>query len=65
MQVLSRTHHIPFLTKERENLLEKFLILDPVKRGSLEQIVMAPWIIVTHGYEQLKLSVEPQGLWAD
>ena len=65
MQVLSRTRHIPFLTKEHENLLEKFPILDPIKRGSLEQIVKAPWIIVSHGYEQLKLYMEPQGLWAD
>ena len=65
MQVLSRTHHIPFLSKERENLLEKFPILDRVKRESLEQIVKDLWIIVSHDYEQLKLYMEPQGLWAD
>ena len=35
------------------------------RQESLEQIVKDLWIIVSHGYEQLKLYMEPQGLWAD
>ena len=58
-RVLSRIYHIPFLSMECEYLLEKFLILDPNKRGPSEQTVKHPWITVGHGYEELKLYLEP------
>lgn len=46
-------------------MLEKFLILHPNKRGPLEQIVKDPWITVGHGYEELKLYMEPLSDYQD
>ena len=44
---------------ECDSLLEKFLILNPSKRGTLEQIGKAPWIMVDHEYEELTPCMEP------
>lgn len=59
---LSRTYRIPFyMSTDCENLLRKFLVLNPTKRSSLEAIMHDKWMNM--GYEledELKPYIEPK-----
>ncbi|XP_062301051.1 serine/threonine-protein kinase MARK2 isoform X4 [Scomber scombrus] len=60
-RVLRGKYRIPFyMSTDCENLLKKFLILNPSKRGSLEQIMRDRWMNVGHEEEELKPYIEPQ-----
>ncbi|XP_039625026.1 serine/threonine-protein kinase MARK2 isoform X9 [Polypterus senegalus] len=59
-RVLRGKYRIPFyMSTDCENLLKKFLILNPAKRGSLEQIMKDRWMNVGHEDEELKPYMEP------
>ncbi|KAI1898697.1 hypothetical protein AGOR_G00075040 [Albula goreensis] len=65
-RVLRGKYRIPFyMSTDCENLLKKFLILNPSKRGSLEQIMKDRWMNVGHEDEELKPYVEPQPDYKD
>ncbi|XP_035266339.1 serine/threonine-protein kinase MARK2 isoform X4 [Anguilla anguilla] len=66
-RVLRGKYRIPFyMSTDCENLLKKFLILNPSKRGSLEQQIMRDrWMNVGHEDEELKPYVEPQPDYKD
>ncbi|XP_050804471.1 serine/threonine-protein kinase MARK1 isoform X6 [Gopherus flavomarginatus] len=60
-RVLRGKYRIPFyMSTDCENLLKKLLVLNPVKRGSLEQIMKDRWINVGHEEEELKPYTEPE-----
>ncbi|XP_069063234.1 serine/threonine-protein kinase MARK2 isoform X5 [Pleurodeles waltl] len=59
-RVLRGKYRIPFyMSTDCENLLKKFLILNPSKRGTLEQIMRDRWMNVGHEDDELKPYVEP------
>ncbi|XP_015460072.3 serine/threonine-protein kinase MARK2 isoform X8 [Astyanax mexicanus] len=66
-RVLRGKYRIPFyMSTDCENLLKKFLILNPTKRGSLEQQVMKDrWMNVGYEEEELKPYIEPQPDYKD
>ncbi|XP_065143154.1 serine/threonine-protein kinase MARK2 isoform X7 [Paramisgurnus dabryanus] len=66
-RVLRGKYRIPFyMSTDCENLLKKFLILNPTKRGSLEQQIMKDrWMNVGHEDEELKPYIEPQPDYKD
>ncbi|KAG7495654.1 serine serine/threonine-protein kinase MARK2 isoform X9 [Solea senegalensis] len=65
-RVLRGKYRIPFyMSTDCENLLKKFLILNPLKRGSLEQIMRDRWMNVGHEEEELKPYIEPQPDYKD
>ncbi|XP_056586226.1 serine/threonine-protein kinase MARK2 isoform X10 [Triplophysa dalaica] len=65
-RVLRGKYRIPFyMSTDCENLLKKFLILNPTKRGSLEQIMKDKWMNVGHDDEELKPYIEPQPDYKD
>uniref|UniRef100_A0AAY4A745 non-specific serine/threonine protein kinase n=1 Tax=Denticeps clupeoides TaxID=299321 RepID=A0AAY4A745_9TELE len=65
-RVLRGKYRIPFyMSTDCENLLKKFLILNPTKRGSLEQIMKDRWMNVGHEDDELKPYVEPQPDYKD
>uniref|UniRef100_A0AAY4A433 non-specific serine/threonine protein kinase n=1 Tax=Denticeps clupeoides TaxID=299321 RepID=A0AAY4A433_9TELE len=66
-RVLRGKYRIPFyMSTDCENLLKKFLILNPTKRGSLEQQIMKDrWMNVGHEDDELKPYVEPQPDYKD
>ncbi|XP_034712394.1 serine/threonine-protein kinase MARK2 isoform X7 [Etheostoma cragini] len=66
-RVLRGKYRIPFyMSTDCENLLKKFLILNPSKRGSLEQQIMRDrWMNVGHEDEELKPYIEPQPDYKD
>ncbi|KAK3524308.1 hypothetical protein QTP70_027870, partial [Hemibagrus guttatus] len=66
-RVLRGKYRIPFyMSTDCENLLKKFLILNPTKRGSLEQQIMKDrWMNVGHEEEELMPYVEPQPDYKD
>nr|XP_017449505.2 MAP/microtubule affinity-regulating kinase 3 isoform X10 [Rattus norvegicus] len=60
-RVLRGKYRIPFyMSTDCENLLKRFLVLNPVKRGTLEQIMKDRWINAGHEEEELKPFVEPE-----
>uniref|UniRef100_A0A3Q2E8F7 non-specific serine/threonine protein kinase n=1 Tax=Cyprinodon variegatus TaxID=28743 RepID=A0A3Q2E8F7_CYPVA len=60
-RVLRGKYRIPFyMSTDCENLLKKLLVLNPVKRGSLEQIMKDHWMNVGHDDEELKPYIEPE-----
>ncbi|KAG7256820.1 hypothetical protein CRUP_031051, partial [Coryphaenoides rupestris] len=60
-RVLRGKYRIPFyMSTDCENLLKKLLVLNPVKRGSLEQIMRDHWMNVGHEEEELKPYTEPE-----
>ncbi|XP_019405048.1 PREDICTED: serine/threonine-protein kinase MARK1 isoform X2 [Crocodylus porosus] len=60
-RVLRGKYRIPFyMSTDCENLLKKLLVLNPVKRGSLEQIMKDRWMNVGHEEEELKPYTEPE-----
>ncbi|XP_024915133.1 serine/threonine-protein kinase MARK2 isoform X10 [Cynoglossus semilaevis] len=66
-RVLRGKYRIPFyMSTDCENLLKKFLILNPLKRGSLEQQIMRDrWMNVGYEEEELKPYIEPQPDYKD
>uniref|UniRef100_W5M109 Microtubule affinity regulating kinase 2 n=1 Tax=Lepisosteus oculatus TaxID=7918 RepID=W5M109_LEPOC len=65
-RVLRGKYRIPFyMSTDCENLLKKFLILNPAKRGSLEQIMKDRWMNVGHEDEELKPYLEPEPDYKD
>ncbi|CAN9509489.1 unnamed protein product [Ophioblennius macclurei] len=65
-RVLRGKYRIPFyMSTDCENLLKKFLILNPSKRGSLEQIMRDRWMNVGYEEEELKPYSEPQPDYKD
>ncbi|XP_046708330.1 serine/threonine-protein kinase MARK2 isoform X9 [Silurus meridionalis] len=65
-RVLRGKYRIPFyMSTDCENLLKKFLILNPTKRGSLEQIMKDRWMNVGHEEEELKPYIEPRPDYKD
>ncbi|OCT64935.1 MAP/microtubule affinity-regulating kinase 3 isoform X1 [Xenopus laevis] len=59
-RVLRGKYRIPFyMSTDCENLLKRFLVLNPSKRGTLEQIMKDRWINAGHEEEELKPFVEP------
>uniref|UniRef100_A0A8C9S3I5 Serine/threonine-protein kinase MARK2 n=1 Tax=Scleropages formosus TaxID=113540 RepID=A0A8C9S3I5_SCLFO len=65
-RVLRGKYRIPFyMSTDCENLLKKFLILNPTKRGSLEQIMKDRWMNVGHEDDELKPYQEPQPDYKD
>ncbi|XP_056302174.1 serine/threonine-protein kinase MARK2 isoform X3 [Danio aesculapii] len=66
-RVLRGKYRIPFyMSTDCENLLKKFLVLNPFKRGSLEQQIMKDrWMNVGHEDEELKPYIEPQPDYKD
>ncbi|XP_026879673.2 serine/threonine-protein kinase MARK2 isoform X9 [Electrophorus electricus] len=66
-RVLRGKYRIPFyMSTDCENLLKKFLILNPTKRGSLEQQIMKDrWMNVGYEEEELMPYIEPQPDYKD
>uniref|UniRef100_A0A8C7ZXT3 non-specific serine/threonine protein kinase n=1 Tax=Oryzias sinensis TaxID=183150 RepID=A0A8C7ZXT3_9TELE len=65
-RVLRGKYRIPFyMSTDCENLLKKLLVLNPVKRGSLEQIMKDHWMNVGHEDDELKPYVEPEADFND
>ncbi|XP_014889370.1 serine/threonine-protein kinase MARK2 isoform X7 [Poecilia latipinna] len=59
-RVLRGKYRIPFyMSTDCENLLKKFLILNPSKRGSLEKIMRDRWMNVGYEEDELKPYIEP------
>ncbi|XP_067272449.1 serine/threonine-protein kinase MARK1 isoform X1 [Pseudorasbora parva] len=65
-RVLRGKYRIPFyMSTDCENLLKKLLVLNPGKRGSLEQIMKDRWMNVGHEEEELKPFTEPEPDFSD
>uniref|UniRef100_A0A671MY85 non-specific serine/threonine protein kinase n=1 Tax=Sinocyclocheilus anshuiensis TaxID=1608454 RepID=A0A671MY85_9TELE len=60
-RVLRGKYRIPFyMSTDCENLLKRFLVLNPVKRGTLEQIMKDRWINAGSEEDELKPFVDPE-----
>ena len=59
-RVLRGKYRIPFyMSTDCENLLKKFLVLNPTKRASLEVIMKDKWMNIGYEEEELKPYTEP------
>ncbi|XP_076464470.1 MAP/microtubule affinity-regulating kinase 3-like isoform X3 [Babylonia areolata] len=59
-RVLRGKYRIPFyMSTDCENLLKKFLVLNPVKRLSLETIMKDKWMNIGYEDDELKPFIEP------
>ncbi|XP_067847852.1 MAP/microtubule affinity-regulating kinase 3a isoform X7 [Heptranchias perlo] len=59
-RVLRGKYRIPFyMSTDCENLLKRFLVLNPSKRGTLEQIMKDRWINAGHDDDELRPFIEP------
>uniref|UniRef100_A0A8C6U029 non-specific serine/threonine protein kinase n=1 Tax=Neogobius melanostomus TaxID=47308 RepID=A0A8C6U029_9GOBI len=60
-RVLRGKYRIPFyMSTDCENLLKRFLVLNPGKRGTLEQIMKDRWINSGFDEDELKPYIEPE-----
>ncbi|RZF33137.1 hypothetical protein LSTR_LSTR004823 [Laodelphax striatellus] len=60
-RVLRGKYRIPFyMSTDCENLLKKFLVLNPAKRASLENIMKDKWMNSGYEEEELKPYLEPE-----
>ncbi|KAM4724260.1 MAP/microtubule affinity-regulating kinase 3a isoform 12-T13 [Anableps anableps] len=60
-RVLRGKYRIPFyMSTDCENLLKRFLVLNPTKRGTLEQIMKDRWINAGFEEDELKPYTEPE-----
>ncbi|KAF4525634.1 hypothetical protein B566_EDAN001234 [Ephemera danica] len=60
-RVLRGKYRIPFyMSTDCENLLKKFLVLNPAKRASLENIMKDKWMNMGYEEEELKPFIEPE-----
>ncbi|XP_053474768.1 serine/threonine-protein kinase MARK1-like [Ictalurus furcatus] len=65
-RVLRGKYRIPFyMSTDCENLLKRLLVLNPIKRGSLEQIMKDKWMNVGHDDEELQPYNEPEYDFSD
>ncbi|XP_026179727.1 serine/threonine-protein kinase MARK1-like isoform X2 [Mastacembelus armatus] len=65
-RVLRGKYRIPFyMSTDCENLLKKLLVLNPGKRGSLQQIMKDRWMNVGYEGEELKQFTETQPDFSD
>ncbi|XP_066513705.1 serine/threonine-protein kinase MARK1-like isoform X2 [Hoplias malabaricus] len=65
-RVLRGKYRIPFyMSTDCENLLKRLLVLNPVKRGSLEQIMKDRWMNVGYEEEELQPYSEPEADFND
>lgn len=65
-RVLRGKYRIPFyMSTDCENLLKKFLVLNPARRASLEVIMKDKWMNMGYEEEDLKPYVEPVQDWND
>ncbi|XP_069677067.1 serine/threonine-protein kinase MARK2-like isoform X4 [Periplaneta americana] len=65
-RVLRGKYRIPFyMSTDCENLLKKFLVLNPAKRASLENIMKDKWMNMGYEEEELKPYVEPEPDYKD
>ncbi|XP_078675701.1 MAP/microtubule affinity-regulating kinase 3-like isoform X35 [Branchiostoma floridae x Branchiostoma belcheri] len=65
-RVLRGKYRIPFyMSTDCENLLKRFLVLNPLKRGSLEAIMRDRWMNVGYDDDDLKPYREPDPDWSD
>uniref|UniRef100_A0A8C5HSK9 non-specific serine/threonine protein kinase n=1 Tax=Gouania willdenowi TaxID=441366 RepID=A0A8C5HSK9_GOUWI len=59
--VLRGKYRIPFyMSTDCENLIKRFLVLNPAKRGTLEQIMKDRWINAGFEEDELKPYTEPE-----
>ncbi|RWS30363.1 MAP/microtubule affinity-regulating kinase 3-like protein [Leptotrombidium deliense] len=60
-RVLRGKYRIPFyMSTDCENLLKKFLVLNPAKRASLETIMKDKWMNIGYEDDELKPYIEPE-----
>ncbi|CAG5059893.1 unnamed protein product [Parnassius apollo] len=60
-RVLRGKYRIPFyMSTDCENLLKKFLVLNPAKRASLENIMRDKWMNTGYEEDELRPYIEPQ-----
>ncbi|XP_050926928.1 serine/threonine-protein kinase MARK1 [Lates calcarifer] len=60
-RVLRGKYRIPFyMSTDCENLLKKLLVLNPGKRGSLQQVMKDRWMNVGYDTDELKPFTEPE-----
>uniref|UniRef100_T1JHC6 MAP/microtubule affinity-regulating kinase 3 n=1 Tax=Strigamia maritima TaxID=126957 RepID=T1JHC6_STRMM len=65
-RVLRGKYRIPFyMSTDCENLLKKFLVLNPAKRASLETIMKDKWMNIGYEDDELKPYVEPEADLSD
>ncbi|XP_047247839.1 MAP/microtubule affinity-regulating kinase 4 isoform X3 [Girardinichthys multiradiatus] len=65
-RVLRGKYRVPFyMSTDCEGILRRFLVLNPAKRCSLEQIMKDKWINVGHEGAELKPHVEPEEDFSD
>jgi len=65
-RVLRGKYRIPFyMSTDCENLLKKFLVLNPLKRASLEAIMKDKWMNVGYEDDELRPFVEPKQNYND
>ncbi|XP_011494248.1 PREDICTED: serine/threonine-protein kinase MARK2-like isoform X11 [Ceratosolen solmsi marchali] len=65
-RVLRGKYRIPFyMSTDCENLLKKFLVLNPTKRASLENIMKDKWMNMGYEDDELKPYVEPEPDYKD
>lgn len=65
-RVLRGKYRIPFyMSTDCENLLKKFLVLNPTRRASLEVIMKDKWMNMGYEDDELKPYIEPVQDWTD
>ncbi|XP_055369912.1 MAP/microtubule affinity-regulating kinase 4 isoform X2 [Betta splendens] len=65
-RVLRGKYRVPFyMSTDCEGILRRFLVLNPAKRCSLEQIMKDKWINVGYEADELKPHTEPQEDFSD
>ncbi|XP_076669557.1 serine/threonine-protein kinase MARK2 isoform X6 [Andrena cerasifolii] len=65
-RVLRGKYRIPFyMSTDCENLLKKFLVLNPAKRASLETIMKDKWMNMGYDDDELKPYLEPEPDYKD
>ncbi|XP_020710968.2 MAP/microtubule affinity-regulating kinase 3-like isoform X4 [Athalia rosae] len=65
-RVLRGKYRIPFyMSTDCENLLKKFLVLNPTKRASLENIMKDKWMNMGYEEDELKPYLEPEPDYKD
>jgi MAP/microtubule affinity-regulating kinase len=65
-RVLRGKYRIPFyMSTDCENLLKKFLVLNPAKRASLENIMKDKWMNISYEDDELKPYIEPESDLSD
>ncbi|XP_067127369.1 MAP/microtubule affinity-regulating kinase 3 isoform X3 [Centruroides vittatus] len=65
-RVLRGKYRIPFyMSTDCENLLKKFLVLNPAKRASLETIMKDKWMNIAYEDDELRPYAEPEPDFSD